>query len=59
MDEVLSKEYQSKSNYQGKYCDPKNIYGPWYLKNLNEQKHLVVFNLFDKNKNYKRFTYPL
>ena len=59
VEEVLSKEYQYKNSYQGKKCNPKNIYRPWYLENLVEQKHLVVFNLFDKNNNYERFTYPL
>ena len=24
--EVLTKEYQYKNSYQGKYCDPLNIY---------------------------------
>ena len=57
--EVLSKEYQLNNSYQGKYCNLKNIYGPWYLENMDEQKHLVVFNLFDENDNYERFTYPL
>ena len=30
--EILIKEYQYKNSYQCKYCNPKNIYEPWYLK---------------------------
>ena len=28
LQEILTKEYQFKNSYQGKYCDPNNIYGP-------------------------------
>ena len=28
VEEVFSKEYQHKNSYQGKYCNPMDIYGP-------------------------------
>ena len=59
VDEILTKEYQYKNSYQGKYCDPKNIYGPWYLKSTINSctKHLFVFNLFDEENNYERIRF--
>ena len=59
VEEVLSKEYQDKNSYEGKYCILKKIYGPWYLENLDEQKHHVLFNLLDENNNYERLIYLL
>ena len=59
VEEILTKEYQYKNSYQGKYCDPKNIYGPWYLKSTINSctKHLFVFNLFDEENNYERIRF--
>ena len=50
IEDVLKKEYQFKNSYQGKYCDPKNIYGLRYIEcTINgDTKHLFAFNLFDK-----------
>ena len=31
VEEILTKEYQYKNSYQGKYCNPKNIYGPYRI----------------------------
>ena len=45
VEEILTKEYQYKNSYQSKYCNPKNIYGPWYLKSYPN------INLFDENNN--------
>ena len=58
---ILTKEYQFKNSYQGKYCDPNNIYGPWYIESTMESytKHLFVFNLFDKNNNYERIKFEM
>ena len=59
VEEILKKEYQYKNSYQGKYCDPKNIYGPWYLESTinSYTKHLFVFNLFDEENNYERIRF--
>ena len=52
IEEILTKEYQYKNSYQGKYGNPTNVYGPWYLENTTNgfTKHLLVFNLFDEKK---------
>ena len=52
VEEILTKECQYKSSYQGKYCNPKHIYGPWYVgSTINSYtKHLFVFSLFDEKK---------
>ena len=44
VEEILTK-YQYKNSYQSKYCNPKNIYGPWYLKSYPN------INLFDEKNN--------
>ena len=54
---TLNKHYQYKSSYQGKYSDPKIVYGCYFLDNIGEKNHLMVFNNFDKNNGYERFVY--
>ena len=52
VEEILTRGYQYKNSYQGKYCDRNNIYGSWYLEGTinSHTKHLCVFKLFDENK---------
>ena len=59
VEEISTKEYQCKNKHQGKYCDPKNIYGPWYLESTinSYTKNLFVFDLFDEKNNYERFKF--
>ena len=56
VEETLTEEYQYKNSYKGKYCDPKNIYGPWYLESTINSctKHLFVFYFFGEKNNYDR-----
>ena len=55
MEEVLNKEYQQKKSYQGKYCNPMDIYGPYYIESTVHSKYLEIFNLFGRNNNFERF----
>ena len=59
VEEISTKEYQYKNSYQGKYCDPKNIYEPWLLEGTirSYTKHLFVFNFFGKKNNYERIRF--
>ena len=59
VEEILTKEYQYKNSYQGKYCNPGNMYGPWYLESTinSYTKHLFAFDLFDKKNNYERIRF--
>ena len=59
VEEILTKEYQYKNSYQGKYCNPRNMYGPWYLESTinSYTKHLFAFDLFDEKNNYERIRF--
>ena len=59
VEEILTKEYQYKNSYQGKYCNPGNMYGPWYLESTinSYTKHLFAFDLFDEKNNYERIRF--
>ena len=54
---ILNKHYPYKNSYQGKYSDPKIVYGGYFLGNIGKKNHLMVFNNFDKNNGYERFVY--
>ena len=54
-EELLNKEYQYKKSYQGKYCNPMDIYGPYYIESTVHSKYLEIFNLFGRNNNFERF----
>ena len=54
---ILNKHYQYKNSYQGKYGDPKNVYGGYFLDSIGKKNHLMVFNNFDKNNGSERFVY--
>lgn len=43
LEQLLSKEYQYKNSYQGKYYKVNNVYGPCYLEYLDTMTH--KFNL--------------
>ena len=58
LEKLLSKEYQYKNSYHGKYCGVNDVYGPLYLKYLDMMTQLKVFNFFNEKNNYERFTYP-
>ena len=55
MEEVLNQEYQYKKSCQGKYCNPMDIYEPYYVKSTVHSKYLEIFNLFGRSNNFERF----
>lgn len=53
LEKVLNKEYQYKNFYQGKYCNPMDIY--FYIDSTVNNNYLEVFNVFDRNSNFESF----